>query len=107
MTLEYRRCIADLCMVHKIAYNSNGYRRDQNFFKFAQSRTRGSSVKLLFPRSKTNVRKSFFTNRGGSQFLRITKKLNISGPIKLNKFKNQISHNLLMRNGQLDTVRSI
>ena len=72
-TLKHRRNIADIQMISKIlAVNS---KLNKNlFFSFSQSRTRGNSIKLSYPRAKTTLRANSFSVRVGSLYLKITKK---------------------------------
>ena len=106
-SLELRRCFADMIMVIKTSFSQDGSRRQQNFFSYSQSRTRGSSVKLSYPQPKSSLRKSFFTCRGGHTFLQISKKLKIPCPIKLKSFKKMLTNNIQLRNGQLLVQRVI
>jgi hypothetical protein len=60
LSLEHRRVITDLCMLHKIIYGFVSFNVELNFNR---NNTRGHSMKLFQFKSRTNIRLNYFINR--------------------------------------------
>ena len=87
-SLESRRKVFDMCMVHKLLNPSSMF-GPKNFFKTTNSRTRGTAVKIFLARPKSSLRAKSFTYRAGSAYLQVQK--SISAPLTLGKFKRRIN----------------
>ncbi|EYC17886.1 hypothetical protein Y032_0029g1937 [Ancylostoma ceylanicum] len=71
-SLESRREIFDVCMVHKLLDGMSGANVSL-FFTLVQSLTRAGETKISYSRPKTAVRANFFTVRAGSTYIRLKK----------------------------------
>lgn len=72
-TLEYRRKKNDLILFHKILYG----KCDLSLSPLGEERdstTRGSSRKLVLPKTRTRFRYHFFAHRAGSDFVKMSRK---------------------------------
>ncbi|XGW32188.1 hypothetical protein V3C99_010399 [Haemonchus contortus] len=94
-SLETRRRVFDLCMVHRLVHDTCGH--GSNVFKLTHSRTRGGCMKISLARPKTNLRASSFTFRAGSDYLRVVKNIPVSP--SLAQFKRQVVKLLLKGTG--------
>lgn len=64
-SLEYRRCIRDLCFMHRIVLGKSAI---VSFYKFSASRTRGALRKVVVPRSKLQLRTNSFHCRSAKLY---------------------------------------
>lgn len=85
-TLAKRRAVNDLTMVHRLVLENGS--RFNKFFTFESSRTRGSKLKLKFPKPSTQMRAKFFTVRAASKYLRVTK--NLGSILSVKSFKRHV-----------------
>ena len=76
-----RRRKFDLIMFYKLVHGLCGLDPDV-FCTFKPSVTRGDSVKLYLPRTKTKFRSQFFINRAGSDYLALSRLKEIPGNIR-------------------------
>ena len=83
-SLEKRRNVFDLIMVHKIVHGNSGV-ETAKFYTFENSRTRGTRLKLRFTAPKFKTRAQFFTVRAGSKYLKITKNKSVPVSVKCMK----------------------
>lgn len=87
LTLEVRRLIADVCMLHKLLQKKVGMNAAL-FFDLLPSRTRGGGTKISFSRPKTSSRRHSFTVRAGLAYLNLSK--NVELPQSLPSLKHLV-----------------
>lgn len=91
-TLESRRKVFDVCLVHKLL-NFTPASGPCKFFKTKKSLTRGEPKKLSLPRPRTRLRATSFTYRAGSLYLKIAK--HIQSPVTPGQMKSRVGIALL------------
>ncbi|EYC13222.1 hypothetical protein Y032_0044g1043 [Ancylostoma ceylanicum] len=91
-TLESRRKLFDVCMVHKIIKGVNGM-HTRDFYTIVPSRTRGSSYKISYRKPQTRCRFTSFTARAGSLYVCLSKTVKTN--CKTASFKTRAASKLL------------
>lgn len=73
-SLLLRRKRNDLLMIYKMITERVSLRPDK-FYTTSSSNTRGCRTKIHFPKARSRLRASFFTQRAGSEFLKFSKNM--------------------------------
>ncbi|EYB86771.1 hypothetical protein Y032_0273g977 [Ancylostoma ceylanicum] len=91
-SLESRRRLFDVCMVHKLLHSPASW-QSSTFFKLIPSRTRGGCHKPSYMRARTKLRNNVFAIRAVAAYLKLTKDVVISP--SFSRFKRIMSAKIL------------